>query len=193
MINFFKASIDKHEDWKNFNFKFSDTSEYADISGFYREVEQQGYKITFKNIDEEFINTLVNEGKLYLFQIYNKDFSTFSKGTKNLHTLYWEMLFNEENLKNVVYKLNGEAEIFYRKKSIEYSEDKMKYGHHYEELKDKFNYPIIKDKRFTMDKFQFHVPITMNFKATGRSYINDEVNDFLRQNSKDIKIIGIQQ
>ncbi|WP_418181346.1 type V CRISPR-associated protein Cas12a/Cpf1 (plasmid) [Aliarcobacter lanthieri] len=193
LIDFFKASIDKHEDWKNFNFKFSDTSEYADISGFYREVEQQGYKITFKNIDEDFINTLVNEGKLYLFQIYNKDFSPFSKGTKNLHTMYWEMLFNEENLKNVVYKLNGEAEIFYRKKSIEYSEDKMKYGHHYEELKDKFNYPIIKDKRFTMDKFQFHVPVTMNFKATGRSYINEEVNDFLRQNSKDIKIIGINR
>ncbi|MDR0337299.1 MAG: type V CRISPR-associated protein Cas12a/Cpf1, partial [Planctomycetaceae bacterium] len=42
LINFFKKSIAKHEDWKNFDFQFSDTSTYQDLSGFYREVEQQG-------------------------------------------------------------------------------------------------------------------------------------------------------
>jgi len=88
------------------------------LSGFYHEVEHQGYKISFQSAADSFIDDLVNEGKLYLFQIYNKDFSPFSKGKPNLHTLYWKMLFAEENLKDVVYKLNGEAEIFYRKLSI---------------------------------------------------------------------------
>lgn len=193
LINFFKASIEKHPDWKNFEFNFSDTSSYEDMSGFYREVEQQGYKITFRDVDSSYIKELVDEGKLYLFQIYNKDFSPYSKGTPNMHTLYWKMLFDEENLKDVVYKLNGQAEIFYRKKSLEYDEEKLKKGHHYEELKDKFSYPIIKDRRFSMDKFQFHVPITLNFKAIGSDRLNEETNEFIKTNHKDIKIIGIDR
>jgi CRISPR-associated protein Cpf1 len=147
----------------------------------------------------------VAEGKLYLFQIYNKDFSPFSKGTPNMHTLYWKALFDEQNLANVVYKLNGQAEIFYRKKSIEYTEDKLKKGHHYEELKDKFAYPIIKNRRFAFDKFQFHVPITLNFKALIKvpseekfkigfnKQINENVQKYIYQNPKDMKIIGIDR
>jgi CRISPR-associated protein Cpf1 len=118
LIEFFKLSIQKHEDWKNFGFCFTDTKKYSDLSDFYREVEHQGYKITFRDIPIAFINKMVDEGKLYLFQIYNKDFSPNSKGTPNMHTLYWKMLFNSENLSDVVYKLNGQAEVFYRKSSI---------------------------------------------------------------------------
>ena len=112
LIDFFKQSISKHEDWSKFSFNFSDTSTYEDISGFYREVEQQGYSIGFRNISVNYINQLVEEGKLYLFQIWNKDFSELSKGTPNMHTLYWRMLFERINLLDVVYKLNGQAEIF---------------------------------------------------------------------------------
>lgn len=192
LIDFFKISINKHEDWKNFNFKFSDTNSYEDLSGFYREVEQQGYKITFRNVSESYINQLVDEGKLYLFQIYNKDFSPFSKGTPNMHTLYWKMLFDEQNLANVVYKLNGKAEVFYRKKSIGWSDAVMQKGHHYDKLKEKFDYPIIKDRRYTVDKFQFHVPINMNFKAAGINDINEKVNTFLKE-SNATHIIGIDR
>lgn len=35
-----------------------------------------------------------------------------------MHTLYWENLFKEENLNNLVLKLNGQAELFYRPQSI---------------------------------------------------------------------------
>src|SRR3989344_582652 len=194
LIDFFKKSISIHNDWKHFNHKFSPTFEYKDISDFYREVEQQGYKITFQNIPEAYISSLVSEGKLYLFQIYNKDFSQNkkAKGTDNLHTLYWKALFDEGNLKNVVYKLNGEAELFYRKRSLNYSEEIMKKGHHSEMLKNKFNYPIISNKRFASDKFQFHVPITLNFKSSGFKNINLSVLNFLKNNPK-INIIGIDR
>lgn len=191
LIDFFKASIQKHEDWKHFGFDFSPTSSYEDLSGFYREVEQQGYKITYKNIDSKYIDTLVDEGKLYLFQIYNKDFSPHSKGIPNMHTLYWRALFDEKNLSDVVYKLNGQAEIFYRKKSIEYTEEKIAIGHH-PELKS-FAYPLIKDRRFAFDKFQFHVPITLNFKADGVANINQKVNDAICANPDNIKVIGIDR
>ena len=116
LIDFFKQSIDIHEDWSKFGFKFSDTSTYKDLSGFYREVEQQGYKLSFTKVSVSFIDKLVDDGKMYLFQIYNKDFSKYSKGTPNMHTLYWKALFDERNLADVVYKLNGQAEMFYRKK-----------------------------------------------------------------------------
>lgn len=200
LIDFFKDSLNKHEDWKHFDFQFSETKTYQDLSGFYREVEHQGYKINFKNIDSEYIDGLVNEGKLFLFQIYNKDFSPYSKGKPNMHTLYWKALFEEQNLQNVIYKLNGQAEIFFRKASIK---PKNIVTHKANqpidaknpltpEAKNTFEYDLIKDKRFTVDKFQFHVPITMNFKATGGSYINQTVLEYL-QNNPEVKIIGLDR
>lgn len=180
LIDFFKESIEKHQEWRQFEFEFSPTETYKDISDFYREVEAQGYKISFKNISEKYIDELVDEGKLYLFKIWNKDFSPHSKGTPNLHTLYWKMIFDEKNLQDVVYKLNGEAEVFFRKASID-EKDIIKHEankpiENKNKLNDKkksvFNYDLIKDRRYTVDKFQFHVPITLNFKALGKDNID---------------------
>lgn len=200
MIDFYKESISKHEEWKNFGFKFKPTLQYESIDEFYREVENQGYSITYSNIPVQYINQLVYEGKLYLFKIYNKDFSPNSKGTPNMHTLYWRMLFDENNLKNVVYKLNGQAEVFYRKASIK-PENAIVHKAH-EAINNKnllnpkkqstFDYDIVKDKRFTVNKYQFHVPITLNFKANGTGNINLDVNEFIQQNGIS-HIIGIDR
>jgi len=202
LIDFFKESINAHEDWSKFGFEFSNTEEYIDISQFYREVERQGYSMNFTKIDSSYIDELVDNGKLYLFQIYNKDFSQYSKGTPNLHTIYWKMLFDEKNLEKVIYKLNGDAEVFFRKASIT-EENKVvhpkgqpiaKKNFKAKEQKENslFKYDLIKDKRYTIDKYQFHVPITMNFCAESRSYINDEVIKTIREN-KDINVIGIDR
>lgn len=201
LIDFFKRSIKKHEDWKNFNHIFSDTKSYQDLSEFYKEVAHQGYKISFQNIEDDYIDELVNQGKLYLFQIYNKDFSQNSKGKPNLHTIYWKMLFDENNLANVVYKLNGQAEVFYRKKSLKEKETtvhkankpiKLRTEDEASKKRSYFPYDIIKDKRFTLDKFQFHVPITLNFKAEGNERLNNNVNRFLK-NNPGVNIIGLDR
>lgn len=118
LIDYFKSSIAKHPDWSVFNFKFSPTSSYNDISDFYREVAEQGYKVTFSSVSAKTIESWVTEGKLYLFEIYNKDFSTSSSGRPNLHTLYWNALFSPKNLLTPIFKLNGEAELFYRETAI---------------------------------------------------------------------------
>lgn len=118
LIDFYKKAINNHVDWKHFNFNFLPTSEYEDISAFYSDVQKQGYKMTFEDVPESYIDRLVNDGKLLLFKIYNKDFATGAKGTPNMHTLYWKALFSDENLQDVIFKLNGEAEMFYRKKII---------------------------------------------------------------------------
>ena len=198
MIDFFKNSIDKHAEWKEFGFEFSDTKSYESIDSFYREVEAQGYKISYSDVDSSYIDQLVDEGKLYLFQIYNKDFSPHSKGKPNMHTMYWKALFEPENLKDVIYKLNGQAEVFFREKSI----DKPVIHKAKEAIANKnplatkkestFEYELIKDKRYTLDKFQFHVPITLNFKATGAEYINQDVLQHLKTHP-DTYIIGLDR
>lgn len=197
LIDYFKKSIKDHEDYSNFDFKFTDSDKYMDISEFYKEVSDQGYKISYSNISCEYIDKLVDEGKLYLFQIYNKDFSTYSKGTKNLHTLYFEKLFDEQNLKDIVYKLNGEAETFYRESSLDYKithpKNKPISNKNINNNKKQslFNYDLIKDKRFTQDQFEFHVPITINFKASDGLY-NDSVNSAIA-NCNDNYVIGIDR
>lgn len=200
LIDFFKRSITKHKDWKNFQFIFSPTEKYECISSFYNEVEQQAYMLDFRKVSVAYINQLVESGKLYLFQIWNKDFSKFSKGTPNMHTLYWKQLFDERNLADVVYKLNGQAEVFYRKRSLKLEETTVHQAHQpipnknkqNEKRQSQFNYDIVKNRRFTVDKFQFHVPITLNFKATGRGDINDKVLEIIRNNG--IKhVIGIDR
>lgn len=233
LIDWFKNAINQHEDWKKFGFNFSDTKNYKDISDFYREVTEQGYKLSFTNIPVSEIEKMVEDGKLYLFQIYNKDFSPESKGTPNMHTLYWKNLFSEENLKDVCLKLNGEAELFYRpvgiKNPIVHKKDSYlvnkltKDGKSipeniYEEIYKNANgkldklsdeaeeykrthavvikiakHDIIKDKHYTESKFLFHVPITINFKASGNSYsLNENVRKFLK-NNPDVNIIGLDR
>ena len=128
LIDFFKASIAKHDDWSKFGFKFSDTSTYEGIDGFYREISEQGYKISFTNIPDEKIEQAVAAGELYLFQIWNKDFAPGAIGKPNKATMYWKALFDEQNLNDVVFKLNGEAELFLREPAIKNAEVTHKIG-----------------------------------------------------------------
>ncbi len=202
LIDFYKQSIKQHSEWDSwFKFKFKPTKEYLDISEFYKDVEDQGFLVSFKEIDSKIINQYVNEGKLYLFEIYNKDFSKFSKGKKNLHTLYWNFLFSKKNLKDVVFKLNGKAQLFFREKSIREdmiihqknkplkNKDPIK-----NKLESKFPYDLIKDRRYTEDKFQFHCPITINFKSKRDiEGVNKKINQVIKENYDNIKILGVDR
>ena len=196
-IDYYKEAAIHYWTWCDFSFK--DTENYLNWKEFTNHVNMQGYKISFRNVSVNYIDSLVNEGKLYLFQIYNKDFSPHSKGTPNLHTLYWKMLFDERNLSDVVYKLNGEAEVFYRESSIRVEKpthpanQSIKNKNELNEKKQSvFSYDLIKNRRYTVDKFQFHVPITMNFKGMGQENINQSVNEYIRE-SEDLHIIGIDR
>lgn len=239
LIDYFKACINIHPEWKKFGCIFSDTSSYNDISEFYREVEKQGYKISWTYISEKDIKRLDEDGQIYFFQIYNKDFSEMSTGKANLHTMYLKNLFSEENLKDVVLKLNGEAELFFRKSSIKCpvihekgsclvkrtiaeidengsvirvpipDEVYMSIYNYYNngtelspEAEELINTgkvetkivqkEIIKDCRYTLDKFFIHLPITINFKADSRKNLNDMVLKYISE-KEDIHVIGIDR
>lgn len=190
LIDFFKESIQKHPDWKHFDFQFSDTEYHKDISDFYREVESGGYKISFQSISEKYIQEKNEKGELYLFQIKNKDWNKGSKGAKNLHTLYFESLFSEENRKqNFPMKLNGQAEIFYRPKTKDLKKEKIttKSGKTLEKEEKAFQ-----KNRFTENKIFFHVPLTLNRTKTEARQFNEKINTFLA-NNPDINIIGVDR
>ncbi|MDF3820553.1 type V CRISPR-associated protein Cas12a/Cpf1 [Leptospira sp. 96542] len=185
----------------NYNYSsLKDISKYNSLDKFYKDLNGIGYTINFADISEAYINKKVDEGKLFLFQIYNKDFSEYSKGKENLHTTYWKLLFDPKNLEDVVIKLNGQAEVFFRPASIHEREQTIHKKNEALENKNpnaikkysKFEYDLIKDKRFTKNKFLFHCPITLNFKADGNPYVNSEVHENIAKNS-GVNIIGIDR
>lgn len=238
LIDYFKECIKKHPDWNKFNFEFSATETYEDISAFYREVEKQGYRVEWTYINSEDIQRLEEDGQLFLFQIYNKDFAVGSTGKPNLHTLYLKNLFSEENLRDIVLKLNGEAEIFFRKssvqkpvvhkcgsilvnrtyeitengttrvqsipeseymelyryfnseKQIELSDEAKKYLDKVQCNKAKTD--IVKDYRYTMDKFFIHLPITINFKVDKGNNVNAIAQQYIAE-QEDLHVIGIDR
>ncbi len=197
-INYYKDIAKNY--WKSFNLSLNPAEKYESFEHFTDDIASQGYKLSFDKIKSNYIEEKVKQGELYLFQIHSKDFSPNSKGRPNLHTSYFKLLFEEENLKNTIFKLNGQAEVFYRKAS----KGKTVTHHKNQSIKNKnplnskknstFKYDLIKDKRFTADKFFFHTPITLNFKEKEKpsQLFNQEVLKFLKSN-KNINIIGIDR
>lgn len=244
LIDYFKDCIEKHPEWKKFNFEFSETNSYEDISGFYQEVEKQGYRIEWTYICEDDIRNLQENGQLFLFQIYNKDFAAGSTGKPNLHTLYFKNLFSKENLQDIVLKLNGEAELFYREKSIQkpvgHKTGTVLVNRTYELeqrdtngegiIKVKKSFPenvytelyqyykngengklsaesaryidkvqchmakldILKDRRYTENKYFIHLPITINYKAEKRNDLNAIAQRYITKQD-DVHVIGIDR
>lgn len=205
LIDFYKEAIKMNEDWSKFSFNFKETKEYADIGEFYTDVKNQSYKLSFKKISREYIDNLVESGDLYLFQIYSKDFSDAAvrnKSKKNLHTMYFEALFNDTNLNNLKFKLNGGAMMFFRKGSLNLKDTTIHKANApiknknilNEKKESKFAYDIIKDKRYTEDQYFLHLPITINpnVKEISSKNMNIKMLNVIKD-SNDINIIGIDR
>lgn len=160
-------------------------------------------------IEDDAIESAMRQEKkrLYLFKISNQDLSfaeTYEQGKRkmenrgkdNLHTMYFKTLM--EGMQNVIDL--GTAEIFYRKGLVKYTDKQNKYGFHHDQLEHKFKYPIKKDKRYSEDKFHFHLSVTLNYSASkkncktkdGKQVIDDYVRQYIKQGG--IKhIIGLDR
>jgi len=186
LIDFYKKCLTKYEGWTGYNFRnLKPTEKYKEnIGEFFKDVAKDSYKISFQEISESYIHEKNQKGELYLFQIKNKDWNKGTKGRKNLHTLYFESLFSEENIsQNFPMKLNGQAEIFYRPKT-----DINKLG----TKKDKRDKTIVDHKRYSENKIFFHIPLTINRTKGDARYFNTQINNFLANNKK-VNIIGIDR
>jgi len=197
-IQYYSERVQEY--YSSFDFNFKDATDYSSYDEFLKDVDGKAYQITYESVSYKQIMSLVDSGHLYLFQIYNKDFSPHSHGKENLHTMYFKMLFDERNLADVVYQLNGGAEMFYRKASIKDGEKivhpanlPVKNKNSLNEKKESvFGFDLVKDRRFTKRQFSLHLSITLNFKSEGREFINHDVRLALK-NSEDNCVIGIDR
>lgn len=187
-IDFCKSFIRVYPSYKYFDFSLlKETLEYNSVDEFYKELNSYGYAISFQDISCDYIEEKNKKGELYLFQIKNKDWNKGSTGMKNLHTLYFESLFSEENIKNnFVTKLNGGAEIFYRPKT-----SKEKLGEK-KIIRNGREVLVVNHKRYSEDKVFFHCPIALNRGKNNVYKFNARINDFLA-NNPNINVIGVDR
>ncbi len=193
LIDYYKNCLQKYEGWLGYEFKhLKRTEEYKENVGeFYKNISEDGYKITFQKISADYIEGKNKNGELYLFEIHNKDWNLDKAQNgkskvshKNLHTLYFESLFSDENIaNNFPMKLNGQAEIFYRPKT---SKESLGFK------KDKLGKDVIDHKRYNEDKIFFHLPMTVNRTKGDTFKFNMEINNFLA-NNPDVNIIGVDR
>lgn len=245
LVRFYQQAIPRYNngDWNVFEFKFKKPESYQSANEFYKDVERQNYRIDFKSVPVSKINDFVSGKSLFLFEIYNKDFSDKSSGKKNLHSLFWLSAFSNENANaDFQVKLNGEAEIFWRAASIPLSDTVVHPvgsilvnrrdttgcpipEHTYIEIycykngkitEDKLSenaktllsqgkvifkeasYNTLKDRRYTEDKFLFHVPLTFNRVvredgADTYKKLNEKVRTTICGEESSVKIIGIDR
>lgn len=193
--------------WKDYNISFSPTSAYKNISDFTAEIDQFGYKVAFTPVSEQYVRGKSEAGELFVFEIHNKDWNLKDgekkTGAKNIHTIYWEHLFSKENADlNFVFKLNGEAELFFRPKIEE-----NKLGYKIKDtktgkwknitLKTNESVPegaIVDRRRYSQDKVFFHCPITLNRVSENRTgrQMNADIRKSI-ENNKELRIIGIDR
>lgn len=199
VIKFYIDSINKVDEWAKYDFKFKNYDEYSGLREFFKDVDRQTYKFELREIPVEYIEYLVNNNSIYLFKLYNKDFSKYSKGKPNLHTMYFKAIFDERNFDEYQYKISGSAEVFYRRASLDIEEtvihkkgDKLENKNPLNPKTNIFDYDIIKDRRYTNDKFFLHVPIEMNRVSENSYEINKEINEIVKQREKNY-ILGIDR
>lgn len=187
-INYIKQCALRY--WPQFDLKFSSTSSYKNISDFTNEINKYAYKTSFISINEQYIKNRNNHGQLFIFEIHNKDWNLKDgkkkDGTKNLHTLYWEQLFSEENKdSNFIFALNGGAELFFRPKT-----KKEKLGEKLDGKKRK----VVSHKRYAEDKIFFHCPITLNRVSENKTdgQLNADIRKAIVDN-KELRIIGVDR
>lgn len=123
LIDYYKIGLSRHEDYSVFHSTFlsswKPTEEYLTIKEFNEHTQSLCYSLTMREASFQYLLKLQAEQKIYIMQIYNKDFAEGAHGTPNMHTLYWKELFSEENSQDVVYKLASRGiEFFYRRKAI---------------------------------------------------------------------------
>ncbi|OGF20863.1 type V CRISPR-associated protein Cpf1 [Candidatus Falkowbacteria bacterium RBG_13_39_14] len=195
LLAYYRHCLEIREDWKVFKYNFKPLYKYSNLGEFYRDLEKDTYNLDLVRVNSEYVEKKRNEGKLYLFEVYNKDFSDKSIGRKNIHSDYFKSLFLPDNLTNKKIALAADAEIFFREKSLKNKDEIITQKN---KIKiDKNNHKGEKaysKNRYTDDKIILHLPINLNFgENKNHKDFNYEINDSLLKNNRDIKIIGIDR
>lgn len=143
---------------------------------------------------------------LFLFKMNNKDLSYAAKsseglrksrGTENLHTMYLKALLgmtqNVFSIGNGMvffrHQTKGLAETTARHKANEFVANKNKLN---DKKKSIFDYEIVKNKRFTVDKYLFKLSMNFNYSQPNKFDVNSKIREIIRNGGIE-HIIGIDR
>ena len=198
LISYYKKQIANYTGWEVYNFKFKD--KYNSLNDFLSDVNSQGYAISFIHISKDAVDNMVESGDILLFRIFNKSMSKHSHGRDGVYTRYFKALFDKNNRRGESLQLKGGASMYYRPASLSANATHKKN----QPIKNKicrdgkeystFNYDLVKDKRFTEDKFILTLCIGINCNC-GKNYsyvLNQNVRDIISED-KHHYIIGISR
>lgn len=198
LIGYYKDCIASYEDWKEYDFRFKD--KYVSLRDFLKDVNEQSYVLRFIHISKNTIDKMVESGDLMLFRFFNKNFSEHSHGRDGAYTRYLKLLFEPENKRGQFVQLKGGAELFYRPKSLERRVTHRKNQPINNKIvrngktSSTFEYDLIKDRRFTEDRFILNLCLSINSDCGDNypSVLNQRVREYLA-NSDQQNIIGINR
>lgn len=163
---------------------------YEDLAKFYDDVEKSMYNLNFVKISSDYLENLEKSWEIYLFQIYNKDFSETKKenSKENIHTKYFKYLFDEKNLENVKIKLSWWAEIFFRDKT-ENLKQREKNGEKLFFEENGKTKEVLENRRYSKDTILFHISTTLNANSWDFYWFNQ----FFNKNFKPKHIIWVDR
>ena len=200
LIDYFKIGLERHPSYENFSLQWKESVKYENIADFYRDVIDSCYKISYEDVNFNYLkNDLVSAGKIYLFEIYNKDFGNIKENSNlNIYTYLFLELLNPENIK--VLKLMGGGEIFFRPK-VENLPNYQKNGKDLRFTDKRDNYKekdVLQHRRYAEDKYFLHFPISIVGRNLNSYLINKTINEYLFSKFKEneegeVKIIGIDR
>lgn len=177
-IKYFQRCLQTHEKTKIFDWRFKSAEEYETFDDFTESLKDRVFQVKEYKIDWTNVRQLAEEGKVYLFKLYNKDYAKNKTvgSIPNLHTLYWESMFSAQNLRNHNITLE-EPKLFRRE------EASARQG-----ILNKRFIP----RRFTKDHIELHIPLHMNANAHAACDINQAVLEAIREGGIN-HVIGIDR
>lgn len=172
IIKFYQEQIKGYSDYAevyNLECLDKDPDEYLTFLDFCADVESHLYVIETRYITKRFVKEQNEQGHLFLFEIYSQDLSPNHRGKKDRQTQILEKLFTKENTENCEKliphcRLAGGTKLIYRPASLSIDnttihkagEPILNKTHRFGCTSNEYripDYDIIKDKRFTEDKF----------------------------------------
>lgn len=159
---------------------------YTDKKSFDAEIKlalEECFTMKFAPIKEDVLRSGLEREKFFLFEIKTKDTHSTKNGKKNLQTLYWEALFNSDNLQKPALALNGGAEVFWRKEQADKLLKKL----------DNNDKEVLDAKRYAKDKLFFHVPVTINYGKPKVIKFKDKMEELIAKNKQNLTYLGIDR
>lgn len=177
-ISYFQKCLKMHPDYKGFDFDFRPATEYEDYASFVESLKGKLFRIEERTVCWNELLQLVEDGKVLLFQLYNKDYANNSpsSSTRNLHTFYWETVFSQQNRVSYDFKLE-EPKLYFREKA-----DVV------QRTGDIHSVPL----RYQKPKMFLYIPILMNANAQKGKDVNQLVNEQIQAGAFS-RIIGIDR